>query len=55
VTDGTVAGTRVLKDVAPDGSSYPRDYTRVGQRVFFSAFDDTVANQLWTVPLHSSP
>jgi ELWxxDGT repeat protein len=51
VTDGTVAGTRLLKDIAPDGSSYPYGYTRVGQRVFFGAFDDTAANQLWTVPL----
>ncbi|MCY1019818.1 hypothetical protein [Pyxidicoccus sp. MSG2] len=54
VTDGTVAGTRLLKDIST-GSSYPYAYTRVGQRVFFSAFDDTLANQLWSVPLHSSP
>ncbi|WP_240360309.1 hypothetical protein [Pyxidicoccus caerfyrddinensis] len=51
VTDGTVAGTRLLKDISSDGSSYPYAYTRVGQRVFFGAFDDTAANQLWTVPL----
>ena len=56
VTDGTVAGTRALKDIAPGGqSSYPGNYTRVGTRVFFSAFDDTAATQLWSVPLLSSP
>ncbi|MFP2932709.1 ELWxxDGT repeat protein [Pyxidicoccus sp. 3LG] len=56
VTDGTVAGTRLLKDVAPaTRSSYPREYLRVGDQLFFSAFDDTEAGQLWTVPLLSGP
>ncbi|MFP2905385.1 ELWxxDGT repeat protein [Pyxidicoccus sp. 3LFB2] len=56
VTDGTVAGTRRLKDIAPGGgSSYPYGYTRVGATVFFSAFDDTSANQLWKVPLLPGP
>jgi ELWxxDGT repeat protein len=52
VTDGTVWGTRRLRDVAPGGeSSYPRSFTRVGDRVFFSAYDETLAGQLWSVPL----
>jgi ELWxxDGT repeat protein len=52
VTDGTMRGTRRLRDVAPGGeSSYPRSFTRVGERVFFSAYDDSQAGQLWTVPL----
>jgi ELWxxDGT repeat protein len=51
-TDGTVWGTRRLRDIAPGGeSSYPRSFTRVGQRVFFSAHDETLAGQLWSVPL----
>lgn len=55
VTDGTVAGTRRLKDIAPGGgSSYPRSFTRVGDRVYFSAFDDTRAGQLWSVPLRNA-
>lgn len=55
VTNGTVAGTRLLKDISPDGSSYPVNYTRVGSRVYFSAFDETAANQLWSVPLLPTP
>jgi ELWxxDGT repeat protein len=52
VSDGTVSGTRRLKNVAPGSeSSTPRSYTRVGRRVFFSAYDDTLAGQLWSVPL----
>jgi ELWxxDGT repeat protein len=52
LTDGTTEGTRRLHDVAPGGeSSYPRSFTRVGDRVFFSAFDDTRAGQLWSVPV----
>jgi ELWxxDGT repeat protein len=52
VTDGTVQGTRRLRDIAPGaGSSYPGSFTRVGDRVFFSAFDETQAGQLWSVPL----
>lgn len=52
VTDGTVWGTRQLRDVAPGReSSYPRSFLRVGQRVFFSAYDDSQAGQLWSVPL----
>jgi ELWxxDGT repeat protein len=55
VTDGTVGGTRRLKDVAPGAeSSYPRSFTRVGNRVYFSAFDDTRAGQLWSVPLRNA-
>ncbi|NMO13578.1 hypothetical protein HPC49_00395 [Pyxidicoccus fallax] len=51
VTDGTVAGTRLLKDIAPSGSSFPGAFVRAGARVFFGAFDDTEAQQLWSVPL----
>jgi ELWxxDGT repeat protein len=52
LTEGSVAGTRRLRDVAPGGeSSYPRTFLRVGSRVFFNAYDDTLAGQLWSVPL----
>ncbi len=52
VTDGTVAGTRRLHDVAPGRvSSFPGSFLRVGSRVFFSAYDETQAGQLWSVPL----
>ncbi|MDY7227194.1 hypothetical protein [Hyalangium rubrum] len=55
VTDGTVGGTRRLKDVAPGREgSYTRSFLRVGNRLFFSAYDDTLAGQLWSVPLQRS-
>jgi ELWxxDGT repeat protein len=55
ITDGTPAGTRRLKDVAPGvESSYPGPFKRVGNRVYFSAYDDTLAGQLWSVPLQST-
>ncbi|RKG67569.1 hypothetical protein, partial [Corallococcus terminator] len=54
VSNGTTGGTRRLKDIAPPSvgaSSVPRDFLRVGNRVFFSAFDDTAAGQLWSSAL----
>jgi ELWxxDGT repeat protein len=55
VTDGTKHGTRRLRDIAPGNeSSYPREFIRVGDRVFFSAFDDTEAGQLWSVRLRDT-
>jgi ELWxxDGT repeat protein len=51
VTDGTVEGTRLLKDIAPTGGSVPGAFVRSGARVYFSAFDETQASQLWSVPL----
>ena len=55
LTDGTVGGTRRLRDIAPGGeSSYPGTFLRVGSRVFFNAYDETLAGQLWSVPLLST-
>jgi ELWxxDGT repeat protein len=58
VTDGTPGGTKRLKDIMPStpssDSSYPRDFFRVGERVFFSAFDETQAGQLWSTPLRTT-
>lgn len=57
VTDGTVGGTRELKDLAPataGSSSYPSAFTRVGNRVFFGAFDETRAGQLWSTRLQDT-
>lgn len=52
VTDGTARGTRLLRDAAPGGeSSYTGTFLRVGDRVFFDAYDDTQAGQLWSAPL----
>jgi hypothetical protein len=50
-----VGGTRRLRDIAPGGeSSYPGTFLRVGSRVFFNAYDETLAGQLWSVPLLST-
>ncbi|MCY1033957.1 hypothetical protein OV207_21060 [Corallococcus sp. BB11-1] len=57
VSNGTAAGTRRLKDIAPPtvgGTSYPRDFLRVGARVYFSAFDETEAGQLWSSALSNT-
>ncbi|MCY1041277.1 hypothetical protein OV208_08100 [Corallococcus sp. bb12-1] len=44
-TRGSVATQGQLADV-----SYPDSFTRVGNRIFFTAFDDTDESQLWSVP-----
>ncbi|MBN8469104.1 hypothetical protein JYJ95_21585 [Corallococcus exiguus] len=57
VSNGTVAGTRRLKDIAAPaqgGSSYPREFFRLGSRVYFSAYDDTLNAQLWSSKLSNA-
>jgi ELWxxDGT repeat protein len=55
VSDGTVRGTWRLHDVAPGGaSSFARDFTRVGDSIFFVANDATHGNELWIAPLMRS-
>ena len=51
VSDGTAAGTRRLQDLAPgaDGS-FPREYTRVGDAVFFVAYTPEQGNEVWILP-----
>ncbi|RYZ38517.1 MAG: hypothetical protein EOO71_23705, partial [Myxococcaceae bacterium] len=51
VSNGTASGTRRLKDIGVDGSSYPREFFRMGSRVYFSAYDETLAGQLWSSAL----
>jgi ELWxxDGT repeat protein len=50
-SDGTAAGTRLIKDIDtndPDwGGSYPNELTDVGGRVFFEAHDRTHGFELW--------
>ncbi|MCP3101716.1 hypothetical protein LZ198_22825 [Myxococcus sp. K15C18031901] len=47
VSDGTVAGTRRLKDIHPTGSSSPQALTVVGSRVFFFADNGTDGAEPW--------
>jgi uncharacterized repeat protein (TIGR01451 family) len=48
-TDGTLAGTTLVKDISvgPLGSSEPYAFTAVGEKVFFSAHDGVHGRELW--------
>ncbi|MFM7206957.1 MAG: FG-GAP-like repeat-containing protein [Planctomycetaceae bacterium] len=48
VTDGTPAGTRLVRDINPFGSANISSLTAVGDRVFFVAADGTAGYQIWT-------
>lgn len=48
VSDGTQAGTMLLKDIWPGrGSSYPGGFTAVGSQLFFFANDSVHGEELW--------
>ncbi len=47
-SDGTLAGTRQVRDIIPGPTgSDPRDLTAVGNRVFFSALEASGRSSLW--------
>jgi ELWxxDGT repeat protein len=46
-SDGTAAGTYMVKDICPSGSSSPNNLTAVGSEVYFSANDGTHGVELW--------
>ncbi|TAL37069.1 MAG: hypothetical protein EPN93_06485 [Spirochaetes bacterium] len=45
VSDGTSAGTRMLKNIEPEGSmsSYPDYFTAMGGKLYFSAYDGSMS------------
>jgi len=48
VSDGTPAGTHLVKDILPGaGSAFPFDLTAVRDRVFFTADDGVHGRELW--------
>ncbi|MDX2308598.1 MAG: hypothetical protein NW216_10190 [Hyphomicrobium sp.] len=47
ISDGTSAGTTLVKDIRPDGSSNPSNFTAVGNRAFFQATDNVNGLTLW--------
>lgn len=48
VTDGTALGTGLLRDIYPgDYPSTPRQFTRLGDRIVFSAEDEEHGLELW--------
>jgi ELWxxDGT repeat protein len=46
-SDGTAAGTVLLKDLNPTGDCSPQGFTDVNGSLFFSAYDDTHGWELW--------
>jgi ELWxxDGT repeat protein len=46
-TDGTAAGTVVVKDIRPAGSSSPQRFLVVGNTLYFTADDGTHGRQIW--------
>ena len=49
ITDGTTAGTTLLKDINPgsSNSSYPTNLTKIGNLVYFQAYEATYGAELW--------
>ena len=49
VTDGTLSGTSLVKDIFPGkvGSPSPANFTNIGTKVIFSATDSTHGRELW--------
>ncbi|MBW2524856.1 MAG: hypothetical protein JRI23_11800 [Deltaproteobacteria bacterium] len=46
-SDGTAAGTALVKDINPSGDSQPRHFRRLGGVVYFSADDGSSGRELW--------
>jgi ELWxxDGT repeat protein len=47
-SDGTAAGTSVLRNINPDGGSHPSALAVLGDRLYFSAFDPIRGFELWS-------
>lgn len=46
-SDGTPAGTGLLRDIQPSGDSNPQNFSVVGNLLYFSADDGTAGHELW--------
>lgn len=49
VSDGTPGGTAQAVDINPVGSSFPRDFARLGEGLLFGASDGEHGRELWLV------
>jgi ELWxxDGT repeat protein len=47
ISDGTAAGTKLLKDINPSGSSLPHGFVASPSGVLFFTADDGTRNQVW--------
>jgi hypothetical protein len=54
-SDGTAAGTIMVKNINPSGDSYPVFLTAVGSTLYFRATDGTNGNELWSCSLPEVP
>ena len=52
-SDGTEAGTMLVKDIAPYGSSFPSGFIKIGTSLLFNADDGVNGRELWKVDLSS--
>lgn len=51
-SDGTTEGTKLLADVNPGPhSSRPAEFTKAGNDIYFSAYNDSTGYELWALPL----
>ncbi len=46
-SDGTTAGTALLKDIAPTGGSFPTYLTVIGSTLYFNAINNVNDYELW--------
>jgi len=46
-TDGTVAGTVIVKDINPSGASNPKEFAILNNELYFVADDGTTGDELW--------
>jgi ELWxxDGT repeat protein len=46
-SDGTEAGTVLVKDISPSGSWYPKFLTNLNGTLFFNAYDSSSGYELW--------
>lgn len=47
ITDGTITGTRMVKDINPSGNSYPFGFTAMDNKLYFFASTPDENNALW--------
>ncbi len=55
VTDGTAAGTKLVKEINPDSDANPRWLTVVGNKLLFKADDGTHGRELFAYQMCGSP
>jgi ELWxxDGT repeat protein len=48
-SDGTNAGTVLVQDIFPTGSSFPSGLILLGHRLFFAANDGAAGDELWSL------